>query len=156
MKILVFLDDPSSAHEVVRSVGQMALGYGNEFEVHLSRMLNFASSKARPHSTREAVGAGVGPAAPESPPFSAEKTSASDFDAANEYLARLTHRYLAGVSTKRVVFGHTPAAEINTYAKREGIDLIAVSDRGNRSLRQMLLFSGRIPLLTVPCGQAGK
>ncbi len=152
VKILVFLEDPSTAHDVVRSLGRLVASHEGGLEVHLSRVLNFGGSRSRPPSAKQAVGIGVGSAAANS----VQDTADGDGDAAQEYLARLSHYYFAGVATKRVVFGNTPAAEIIAYAQREDIGLIAIADQGNRGIGKMLLFSGTVPLLKVPCMRVGK
>jgi len=155
VKILVFLDDPASAHEVVRTVGKMAAKHEGELEIHLSRVLNFGGGKASPQAARQPVGAGVGSAAATPWTDTAKKSPVGDAAAADEYLARLAYRYLAGVTTKRVVFGNTPAAEIIAYARHEDIDLIAIADQGKRGIEKMLLYNGTVPLLTVSCQRTG-
>jgi nucleotide-binding universal stress UspA family protein len=150
VKILIFLDDPNTAHEVMGTVGRMVAGRGNEIEVHLSRVLNFGGTGARPKPEREAVVAGVGPAEGLPTHNATEEFTVRDVTAAEEYLDRFAYRYLAGVTTKRVVFGNTPVAAIIAYAKRKAINLIVIADGGNRSIGQMLLFDGSVPLLKVP------
>ena len=149
MKILVFLDNPAEALQVVDAVGRMAANYKDDLEIHLSRVLFFADKLVRSHPVREAVGAGIGSAdyaghTPEQAPVDATA-------AANEYLARLAHRYFPGIATKRVIFGPTPAAEIVAYAEREKINLIAIADQGERGIGKMLRTNASVPLLKVPC-----
>lgn len=146
MKILIFLDDPSSAHDVVREVSRMAVSPGNEFEVHLSRVLNFGGIRASAQPVLETVSAGVGVGRARDMDG---RTHANDISAANEYLARLSHRYFPGAITKSVVFGNTPVAEIIAYAKREAINMIVIAEGTNRSIAQMLQFEGSVPLFKV-------
>jgi nucleotide-binding universal stress UspA family protein len=84
----------------------------------------------------------------------AANSPVSDIRAATEYLARLGNRYFSRAPFKQIVFGNTPAADIIAYAKRNDIKLIVIADGGNRSIGQMLLFDGTVPLLKVPIEQS--
>ena len=152
MKILVFLDDPANALQVVDAVGRMATNYKDDLEIHLSRVLTFTSKTVRSMPVREPVGAGINSAKDVSETGHVSERSPVDAAAAaNEYLARLAHRYFPGIATKRIIFGPTPAAEIIAYAERETIDLIAIADQGERGIGKMLRINAGIPLLKVPC-----
>ena len=148
MKILVFIDDPTIAHDIVRTVGQLVRRFEQAPEIHLSRVQRFEYFPNRTGLKMDAVG--VGTSFPRNTGPTATLGSAVEADsAADEYLARLAHRYLSGVPTKRVIFGPTPAAEIIDYAREEKIDLLAIADHGEWGIGPMLLFNSPVPVIKI-------
>ncbi len=155
MKILVFIDDPTIAHDIVRTVGRMTRRFEPAPEIHLSRVQRFEYFRNMAGLKMDVVGVGASDSG--NGGATAVLDHAVEVDsAADEYLARLAHRYLSGVPTKRVIFGATPAAEIIAYAQEEKIDLLAIADQGEWGIGPMLLFNSPVPVFKIQCSRPAR
>lgn len=149
MKMLILLDGSKFAEAILDPASKLAARSGGNFEAHLAKIASVIADvgQAALDPGLTPVGAvrvsGNATAAPEYP--SPERV----YHDAERYLGDIAERFFSRAAKKRVIFGEYPAAEIVSYARRENVDMIAITTNGKTGLARMLLFNGVAPLFLV-------
>ena len=145
MKILIPLDGSKFAEAVLEAV--LWLADIKDGEVHLVGVVDVekfpAASLRLPHSRQdipplgsaELGSEGLIPSHDPGPPVETKDQALSrPYHETVDYLNYIAARFPSRITRTEAIFGHDPAEEIVAYARREKVDLIAMTTHGRTGL----------------------